>query len=115
MYIIEKPLRGKIRRETIAAFELSSTDGIIFDESRGDPNFVANLKANGVKAFDQKTKKFRYILPSEGQAFVDACLEEFCSAPLVCNDEEELDKVRRRYPSPATPRTSDPPPISVAS
>jgi len=114
MYIIEKPIKGKIRRETVAAFELK--DGVIvFDATRGDAEFVHDLKTVGVKIFDEKTGVFRNVLPSEGQAFIEACLDAYCGAPLACNNEEDLDKLRRRFPSPGVPRTSDPPPISAAS
>ncbi len=108
MYIITEPTRG-VRRRVLAAYECLN-DGIRFDETRGDAEFIRRLQEEGVPASADRTSRVR---PSAGRAFHEACLAAFSSPHLSCDDELLLEELRRQFPSPTSDRHSVPPPSAA--
>lgn len=65
--------------ELLARF--NATDGKIeFDQTVGQTTFIRSLQQNGVNK--KGTVK---LMPSDGNAFIEACLDTFCTPDLLCS------------------------------
>lgn len=96
-YVITKPGTG-VPRNVVASFTFDE-DRILFDMSRSDAEFVSTLTTLGVPVPDHD-HRIKHIKPTQAKEFVDACLLRFSSVHLSCSDEDALDHLRRRFPSP---------------
>jgi len=82
----------------MAAYRLTDDNVVIFDESRGVAEFIAELK-DGVSLMDEHGQMV-VIRPEDGLAFHEACQHAFVSMPIAWADEHELNRLRRQFPSP---------------
>ncbi|MFI5299050.1 MAG: hypothetical protein ACHREM_13215 [Polyangiales bacterium] len=94
MFVVHK-LEG-VGQKLLAAFEL--VDGrIVFDDARGDREFVDALRARGVPARDARGAVVHIMPDADGAEFVEACMTLFDGVHIACNDEEELAEARRAF------------------
>ncbi|MFZ2803925.1 MAG: hypothetical protein WA001_01755 [Patescibacteria group bacterium] len=93
-FVISK-IERSVRPVILAKFELTPTGEIVFNRTCGDQDFVDALIAQGVRLMTDDGV-IRYVKPDQGAAFRDACLDAFCTPPLACNDEADLERVKRQ-------------------
>jgi hypothetical protein len=108
MYVIKALLVGDSYPRLLAAYELINGQ-IVFDDTRGDAEFIARLRSIGVPLMTSRGTL--YVTAKEGHKFHDACRRAFSSPSLFCCNEETLNFLDAQFP---VIKQSKPPPAAVA-
>ena len=98
-YVIRGFCEDTFGYRLIARFTLTRDGQVVFDRTCGDRAAVDALVELGIEHFDVSAMRTVCVRPSDGDAFVDACLLA-SDIDWNVNDQAELAADEARYPSP---------------